>query len=156
MLLSEIFDNSLNNIRINWAGDMGQFILGDYTYFINFMKMDQHDVIYATAPTGSPISNKTYFIGFAAMNNDTGEVSDEETNLGDSIKVFSVILNGLKQRVNETKANVLYFGNYEGSKKESLYRKLIKKYAVNGWSVHSEYSSRFNGQPIHVWILTNQ
>lgn len=153
MLLSEIFDNTFSTVRTQWSGDMGQFELDGYTYYINFLRMSPSDIIHQTAPPNSPMSKHTYFIGFAAMDNETGEITDEETNLGNSIQVFSIILNEIKKRVQQTNADILYFGNYKGSKKEPLYRKLIRKYTVNGWEVHSEYDSRFNGQPIHTWIL---
>jgi hypothetical protein len=153
MLLNEIFDNT--NIPVEWHNGYATFDLGEYTYIIQTMSMEEGDQIHQKL-SQFPVTDNTYFFAFAADNNNNGGMPiDTDTGARDSIKIFSVVLQELQKFVAKSGADMLYFGcdaNHPGRRR--LYQKMVDKYTKsNHWVVVGEADALFFGENKHIWVV---
>lgn len=152
MILNEIFKDT--KVNVQWQGNNATFEFGNYQYIIQFIHMRPNDMIHGPI-SNQPITQNTWFFAFAAQPVSGGGMTDQETGAGQSIAVFSVILQELEKFVQQKNVDTLYFGcslNKENRKR--LYDRLVRRYtATSGWNLISEVQARFFGDLKHIWIV---
>jgi len=154
MKLTELFTNT--PVEVHWSKQgpmhLGSFNIENTQYLIQLIKMSPKDQIHSVFPDELMTKN-TWFFAFAAMVN--GRPVDTDTNKGDSIKIFSTILQTLEQFILDNKVDVLYLGcSDKHTKLKSVYQRLISKYTkIHGWSIEKTVTGNFFGDKKFVWIL---
>lgn len=154
MKLTEVFASVIPAIHWSQQGPMhlGAFEINGEHYVVQFIKMKPNDPIHSEL-SNEIITNNTWFFAFAVMVN--GQPVDTDTNKGDAIPIFNVILQTLIRFIEKHDIDVLYVGCDEHhSKLKSVYQRLISKYTrIHNWTVNSTATGKFFGDEKFIWIL---
>lgn len=151
MKLNELFTDT--DVNVNWSNGMGMFELEGIQYLLQFLSIDAHGGAIRAAIPNQPEGERTYFFSFATMS-DSGMPTDARTGAGQSIKVFSIVLQELEKQVQSTGADTIYFGGTTGDPARlRLYQKLIDKYTKkHSWSIVSTTTVNLFGDTQKVWV----
>ena len=154
MKLFEIFKTAETSISASKfpGADIFQFSLNGVDYIIQFLHMTASHPLYGMMKRKPSLTDNSYFFAFAASVN--GEMTDKDIDMGDSIVVFSHVIQLLVKYVHEHNVDQLILGcdaNHE--KRKRIYQKIVSKYTRSyGWFEEFTTITNYMG-PKYTWVL---
>lgn len=157
MYLFEILKTEAEDIQWQHMGpmSMGLFTIEGQQYAIQFIKIANGDQIHRHLKN-APLSNNTYFVAFAAMDN--GRPVDTRFPANNPFMLFGAVMSTLVDFVHERNIDTLYFGcETNDTKKRRLYERIKTKFLADyGWSQLGEEDATIQGRMQHLWYVSNK
>jgi hypothetical protein len=157
ILLKELFKSKVN---VDWTSQgvnhYGTFEIENHKYVIQLFKLTKYNPVtpFLNPIKGKevPLTSNTWFFSFASF--DEGFISDDKTNFGNAILIFSTVLNELVNFAKKNSVDCLYFGSTNNKKRISLYEKLTSKFIKKyDWELFGKTKGDFFGDKKIVWIV---
>lgn len=130
---------------------MGAFSVAGQPYVIQFIKMQQGGPIQSST-TNAPLTNKTYFFAFAAID-ESGIPNDTRFPATAKFELYGIVMNGLVSFVKQHSIDTLYFGcEANDRRKMAVYNRITSRFTqAYDWQLVGEEEIMVQGRKQHMW-----